>query len=90
MRRILLARPFVPVPGQEKLVEALQPHAREIFGEEIPTNGVPIYTDARLYTERGIPTVLYGAGPHSLLEGPTAIAPMRSWCWRIFARRPKS
>jgi succinyl-diaminopimelate desuccinylase len=68
VRRILLARPFVPVPGQEKLVAALQRHAREIMGEEIPTNGVPIYTDARLYTEQGIPTVLYGAGPHSLLE----------------------
>jgi succinyl-diaminopimelate desuccinylase len=68
VRRILLARPFVPVPGQEKLVAALQGHAREVMGEEIPTNGVPIYTDARLYTEKGIPTVLYGAGPHSLLE----------------------
>ncbi|HTC44068.1 MAG TPA: ArgE/DapE family deacylase [Steroidobacteraceae bacterium] len=68
VRRILLARPFVPVPGQEKLVAALQRHARGIMGEDIPTNGVPIYTDARLYTERGIPTVLYGAGPHSLLE----------------------
>jgi len=68
VRRILLARPFVPVPGQEKLVAALQRQARAIMGEDIPTNGVPIYTDARLYTERGIPTVLYGAGPHSLLE----------------------
>ncbi len=68
VRRILLARPFVPVPGQEKLVAALQRHAREVLGEDIPTNGVPIYTDARLYTEQGIPTVLYGAGPRSLLE----------------------
>jgi succinyl-diaminopimelate desuccinylase len=68
VRRILLARPFVPVPGQEKLVAALQRQARAIMGVDIPTNGVPIYTDARLYTERGIPTVLYGAGPHSLLE----------------------
>jgi acetylornithine deacetylase/succinyl-diaminopimelate desuccinylase-like protein len=68
VRRILLARPFVPVAGQEKLVGALQRHAREVLGEEIPTNGVPIYTDARLYTEQGIPTVLYGAGPRSLLE----------------------
>ena len=47
---------------------AIQRHARSILGEEVPTNGVPIYTDARLYTEQGIPTVLYGAGPHSLLE----------------------
>jgi len=68
VRRILLARPFVPVPGQEKLVSALQRQAREILGEELPSNGVPIYTDARLYTERGIPTVLYGAGPRTLLE----------------------
>src|ERR1700722_11401229 len=68
VRRVLLARPFVPVAGQEKLVAAIQRHAREILGEEVPTNGVPIYTDARLYTEKGIPTVLYGAGPHSLLE----------------------
>jgi succinyl-diaminopimelate desuccinylase len=68
VRRILLARPFVPVPGQEQLVAALQRHAQEVLGEEIPTNGVPIYTDARLYTEQGIPTVLYGAGPRSLLE----------------------
>ncbi|MGC1456647.1 MAG: ArgE/DapE family deacylase [Steroidobacteraceae bacterium] len=68
VRRILLARPFVAVPGQEKLVAALQRHAREVLGEDVPTNGVPIYTDARLYTERGIPTVLYGAGPRSLLE----------------------
>jgi acetylornithine deacetylase/succinyl-diaminopimelate desuccinylase family protein len=68
VRRVLLARPFVPIPGQEKLVAALQRHARAIMGEDVPTNGVPIYTDARLYTEKGIPTVLYGAGPHSLLE----------------------
>ena len=68
VKRILLARPFIPVAGQEKLVGTLQRHAREILGEDIPTNGVPIYTDARLYTARGIPTVLYGAGPRSLLE----------------------
>jgi succinyl-diaminopimelate desuccinylase len=68
VRRVLLARPFVPVPGQEKLVAAIQRHAREVIGEDIPANGVPIYTDARLYSEQGIPTVLYGAGPRSLLE----------------------
>jgi succinyl-diaminopimelate desuccinylase len=68
VRRVLLARPFVPVAGQDKLVAAIQRHAPQIMGEEVPTNGVPIYTDARLYTEQGIPTVLYGAGPHTLLE----------------------
>jgi succinyl-diaminopimelate desuccinylase len=68
VRRVLLARPFVPVAGQEKLVAAIQRHAPAIMGEAVPTNGVPIYTDARLYTEHGIPTVLYGAGPRTLLE----------------------
>ena len=30
--------------------------------------GVPIYTDARLYSSAGVPTVMQGAGPHTLLE----------------------
>ncbi len=38
------------------------------MGEAIPAGGVPIYTDARLYSEAGIPTVLYGAGPRTLLD----------------------
>jgi acetylornithine deacetylase/succinyl-diaminopimelate desuccinylase-like protein len=68
VRRILLARPFTPQPGQEKLTALLQRHGTEIMGEDIPANGVPLYTDARLYSAAGIPTVLYGAGPHSLLD----------------------
>jgi acetylornithine deacetylase/succinyl-diaminopimelate desuccinylase family protein len=68
VRRILLARPFTPQAGQEKLVSIIQRHGREVIREEIPANGVPIYTDARLYSAAGIPAVLYGAGPHSLLE----------------------
>ncbi len=35
---------------------------------EIGVSGAPLYTDARLYMEAGIPTVIYGAGPRSLLE----------------------
>jgi acetylornithine deacetylase/succinyl-diaminopimelate desuccinylase-like protein len=68
VRRILLAKPFVPIPGQERLVEALQRHGRAVVGEELGTHGVPIYTDARLYTSAGVPTVLYGAGPRTLAE----------------------
>jgi acetylornithine deacetylase/succinyl-diaminopimelate desuccinylase-like protein len=68
IRRILLARPFTPQAGQEKLVAIIQRHARDVIGEDIPANGVPLYTDARLYSGAGIPAVLYGAGPHSLLE----------------------
>ncbi len=29
---------------------------------------MPLYTDARLYCEAGVPTVIYGAGPRTLLE----------------------
>lgn len=68
VRRILLARPFTPLAGQEKLVELIQRHGRAVMGEDIPANGVPIYTDARLYSAAGSPAVLYGAGPHTLLE----------------------
>jgi len=68
VRRVLLATPFRPVPGQKTLVDLLQKHARDILGEDIPADGVPLYTDARHYAAAGIPTVLYGAGPHSLLE----------------------
>jgi len=68
VRRILLAMPFVPMPGQEKLVDAIARHATRIMGEEVRPHGVPLYTDARHYSAAGIPTVLYGAGPHTLLE----------------------
>jgi succinyl-diaminopimelate desuccinylase len=68
VRRILLAVPFVPIPGQEKLVAALQRHAKSVMGEDVATHGVPIYTDARLYTTADVPAVLYGAGPRTLVE----------------------
>ena len=68
VKRILLAVPFVPIPGQEKLVAALKHHGKAVLGEDLATGGVPIYTDARLYTTAGIPAVLYGAGPRTLAE----------------------
>ena len=43
-------------------------NAEDVLGERIATNGVPLYTDARHYAERGVPIVLYGAGPRSILE----------------------
>ena len=30
--------------------------------------GTPLYADARLYGEAGVPTVMYGAGPRTVLE----------------------
>jgi succinyl-diaminopimelate desuccinylase len=68
VRRIMLAAPLKPVPGLERLLEPLQRNATAVFGEPIPTHGVPLYTDARHYAAAGIPTVLYGAGPRTLIE----------------------
>jgi len=68
VRRILLAEPLVPRAGAERLVSAIRRQARAILGEDIAAEGVPLYTDARHYSAAGIPTVLYGAGPRSLLE----------------------
>lgn len=68
IRRLLLARPLRPLPGHEKLVASLQRHARAVFDEAIPALGTPLYADARLYAEHGIPTVMYGAGPRTVLE----------------------
>ncbi len=68
IRRLLLANAFTPRPGHEALVSALQAEAKRVFGEEIPAKGTGLYTDARLYSEAGIPVVLYGAGPRTILE----------------------
>ncbi len=68
IKRLLLARALQPLPGNRPLVEALQRHGEAVFGEPIPTSGSPLYTDVRLYCERGIPAVIYGAGPRSVYE----------------------
>jgi acetylornithine deacetylase/succinyl-diaminopimelate desuccinylase-like protein len=39
-----------------------------LFGEPIAAMGTPLYTDVRLYAEAGIPGVIYGAGPRTVLE----------------------
>jgi acetylornithine deacetylase/succinyl-diaminopimelate desuccinylase family protein len=68
IKRLLLANAMQPLPGQEKLVAALKKNGERVFGEPIPATGTPLYTDARLYVEAGVPTVLYGAGPRTILE----------------------
>ena len=68
IRRLLLANAMKPLAGNQPLVEAIQKHGRTIFGEPIPAMGTPLYTDVRLYGEAGIPGVIYGAGPRTVLE----------------------
>lgn len=68
IRRLLLAHPLTPLAGNAPLVDALQRHGEAVFGQRPPTMGTPLYTDVRLYCERGIPAVIYGAGPRTVLE----------------------
>jgi succinyl-diaminopimelate desuccinylase len=68
IKRLLLANAMRPLPGNQPLVEAIRKHGQDLFGEAIPAMGTPLYTDVRLYAEAGIPGVIYGAGPRTVLE----------------------
>ena len=68
VKRLLLANALKPLPGNQPLVKALCEHATAVFGEPIEASGTPLYTDARLFCEQGIPAVLYGCGPRTVLE----------------------
>ena len=68
VERIMAALPLVPQPGWEKIADAIRAAAADLTGEEIPYVGAKLFTDARLYAEKGIPVVLYGAGPRTLAE----------------------
>jgi acetylornithine deacetylase/succinyl-diaminopimelate desuccinylase family protein len=68
IKRLLLAKAMKPLAGNKPLVDALCAHATAIMGEKVEATGTPLYTDARLFSERGIPAVIYGAGPRTVLE----------------------
>jgi len=68
IKRLLLANALQPMAGNQPLVDALQRHGQAVFGEPIPTSGTPLYTDVRLYGAYGVPAVIYGAGPRTVLE----------------------
>ncbi|MFN0185265.1 MAG: M20/M25/M40 family metallo-hydrolase [Aquabacterium sp.] len=68
IRRLLLAQSLKPQDGNTALVQAIQRHGRAVFGCDILTSGTPLYTDVRLYGAAGVPAVIYGAGPRTVLE----------------------
>jgi acetylornithine deacetylase/succinyl-diaminopimelate desuccinylase-like protein len=68
IRLLLLAQALRPQAGNAALVQAIQHHGQQVFGEPIPTSGTPLYTDVRLYGAHGVPAVIYGAGPRTVLE----------------------
>ena len=68
IRRMLLAQALQPQSANAPLVDAIQRHAAAIFGEAPRVVGTPLYTDVRLYGAHGVPAVIYGAGPRTVLE----------------------
>jgi succinyl-diaminopimelate desuccinylase len=68
VRHLLLARALEPPPGRNLVADAIRARAASVFGEPIPVTASALYTDARHYAEAGVPIVLYGAGPRSILE----------------------
>ncbi|MDO8419687.1 MAG: M20/M25/M40 family metallo-hydrolase [Rubrivivax sp.] len=68
IKRLLLAHALKPLAGNAPLVAAVQRHGEAVFGVPIPTSGTPLYTDVRLYGAHGVPAVIYGAGPRTVLE----------------------
>jgi succinyl-diaminopimelate desuccinylase len=68
IKRLLLANSMQPLAGNKPLVDAIQKHGEALFGAPVPAMGTPLYTDVRLYAEAGIPGVIYGAGPRTVLE----------------------
>ncbi|MES2414561.1 MAG: ArgE/DapE family deacylase [Pseudomonadota bacterium] len=68
IKRLLLAQSMKAMSGNKPLVDAIQKHGQAVFGTAIPAMGTPLYTDVRLYAAAGIPGVIYGAGPRTVLE----------------------
>ncbi|MFC7288744.1 M20/M25/M40 family metallo-hydrolase [Herminiimonas glaciei] len=68
VKRILLASPFKPVGDAARLRDIVCAEGSAALDEAVTPIGVPLYSDARLYAEAGVATVMYGAGPRTLLE----------------------
>jgi succinyl-diaminopimelate desuccinylase len=68
IRRLLLAHALKPDARNAPLVQALQRHAQAVMGDTPPEVGTPLYTDVRLYGAAGVPAIIYGAGPRTVLE----------------------
>jgi succinyl-diaminopimelate desuccinylase len=66
--RLLLAQSLEPLPGSAALAATIQRHAQAVFGEPVPLSGTPLHTDVRLYGAHGVPAVIFGAGPRTVLE----------------------
>ncbi len=63
IRRRQLMPPMMPLDGTRPMIDVLSRHCQAVTGTAPLTRGVPWDADGRHYAARGIPTLLYGAGP---------------------------
>lgn len=68
IKGVLRAKPLIPTMKSKHLASIICTEAESVLGEKVTTMGIPLYTDARLYAEAGIPTVMYGAGPRKITD----------------------
>jgi len=67
MERILIADTFGPTSEHTPLIQYLGENWKAAYpDEELKVGGIPLYADARFYSNLGIPTVMYGAGPKTI------------------------
>lgn len=59
---VRIAESMRPSPSQGAFTKLLSEEAEEAFGKDLRDSGSTLYTDARWYSNAGIPTVMYGAG----------------------------
>ncbi|MDF2904354.1 MAG: acetylornithine deacetylase, partial [Bacillus sp. (in: firmicutes)] len=67
-KRILLAKSFGPISEDSSFVQSFKRNWQQIMEGDLLIHGSPLYTDARHFYEAGIPVLLFGAGPRTLLE----------------------
>jgi len=78
VRRLLpRAARVTAMPGQEKLVRYCSGTPCAFFGEPIPAQGSPLYTDARHYAEAGVPSCST-ARPRTISEANATSAPTKT------------
>jgi len=66
IRRLKLSQPIKPGAGTDNLSGIMERRATAVMKTIIPVYGVPFGTVTRHYSDVGIPSVIYGAGPERL------------------------
>ena len=66
IRRLKLSPPMKPGAGTDNLAGILERRATAVMRSIVPVYGVPFGTVTWHYSDVGIPSVLYGAGPEHL------------------------